>query len=278
MSTVVWCLFDSGNGSYSKCLTRLNRNKTLDTEFYAVGLDKTGRNTHFIELNLADYSRLFNEDNLFARLDKLPRPDVIIASPPCESWSVASAMRGDACWKRETVDSLFEPQTPLTRFSIRARRDYDNVQFKYDKSFLNRINGELCAYNTVEIIKRYKPHVFVIENPLTSRLWEYVEKIQGFRLPFLNKVFYSNYDYPIAKPTIFASNIALSLNDTPTSTGVGMRDWTKDYNLRSDIPQVLCEQIFVTIHTFLSQHKETINSRQVMRASTSKENEYEKQW
>lgn len=25
MSTVVWCLFDSGNGSYSKCLTRLNR-------------------------------------------------------------------------------------------------------------------------------------------------------------------------------------------------------------------------------------------------------------
>lgn len=94
MSTVVWCLFDSGNGSYSKCLTRLNRNKILDTEFYAVGLDKMGKNTHFIELNLADYSRLFNDDNLFTRLDKLPHPDVIIASPPCESWSVASAMRG----------------------------------------------------------------------------------------------------------------------------------------------------------------------------------------
>lgn len=269
MSTVVWCLFDSGNGSYSKCLTRLNRNKILDTEFYAVGLDKMGKNTHFIELNLADYSRLFNDDNLFTRLDKLPHPDVIIASPPCESWSVASAMRGgNACWKRETVDSLFEPQTPLTRFSIRARRDYDNVQFKYDKSFLNRINGELCAYNTVEIIKRYKPHVFVIENPLSSRIWEYIQTIQGFKLPYLNKTYYSNYDYPIAKPTIFASNIALNLDATPNSTGLAMGVWTKDYDLRSDIPQALCEQIFMTIHTFLSQHKETINARQVMRAST----------
>ena len=27
-------------------------------------------------------------------LDKLEPPDVILASPPCESWSVASAMKG----------------------------------------------------------------------------------------------------------------------------------------------------------------------------------------
>lgn len=35
---------------------------------------------------------LHNPKALWEPLDKLDRPDVILASPPCESWSVASAM------------------------------------------------------------------------------------------------------------------------------------------------------------------------------------------
>lgn len=45
---------------------------------------------------------LHNPNVLWEKLDRLERPDVILASPPCESWSVASAMKGgNACWKQE---------------------------------------------------------------------------------------------------------------------------------------------------------------------------------
>lgn len=45
---------------------------------------------------------LHKPNALWETLDGLDRPDVILASPPCESWSVASAMKGgNACWKQE---------------------------------------------------------------------------------------------------------------------------------------------------------------------------------
>lgn len=64
---------------------------------------------------------------MFETLDKLPKPDLIIASPPCERWSVASALKnGNACWKREDIsDSLFEPQKTPSPFTIRSKRDYE---------------------------------------------------------------------------------------------------------------------------------------------------------
>ena len=89
---IVWALFDSGNGSYFK-----SAQKFEEIEIYSIGLDIENKNDHFINLNLADYSYLFKDNTLFDTLDNLPKPDLIIASPPCESWSVASAMRGGQC-------------------------------------------------------------------------------------------------------------------------------------------------------------------------------------
>lgn len=90
----VWALFDSGNGSYTKGVKQMDAN----IDIYPIGIDIENKNNHFINMNLADYSRLFGDSTLFDTLDKLPKPDLIIASPPCESWSNASAMdRGNAC-------------------------------------------------------------------------------------------------------------------------------------------------------------------------------------
>ena len=86
---IVWGLFDSGNGSYAKVA-----NEIEEIEMYSLGLDITNRNDHFINIDLADYGYLFGDNEMFDRLDDLPKPDLIIASPLCESWSVASAMRG----------------------------------------------------------------------------------------------------------------------------------------------------------------------------------------
>lgn len=94
----VWALFDSGNGSYTQGVKALNEEGECDIEIHPIGIDVERKNNHFINLNLADYSRLFGDNTLFDVLDKLPHPDLIIASPPCESWSNASAMcEGNAC-------------------------------------------------------------------------------------------------------------------------------------------------------------------------------------
>ena len=249
---IVWGLFDSGNGSYAKVA-----NEIEDIEIYSIGLDITNRNNHFINLNLADYSYLFGNSKLFDNLDKLPSPDLIIASPPCESWSVASAMRGgNASWKQEQGDALFEPQEPLSRFTIRGVKDYKKYQFKYERSFINRINGELCTYNTMKIIDRYNPEIYIIENPASSRMWEYIENILEFDIPYDNLTYYSNYDYPLMKPTKFKSNIDLKLDDTRTLGEVAFKNFSKDYNERSNIPKKLVENIFeVTLNHFKKGNK-----------------------
>lgn len=52
---IFWCLFDSGNGCYARSLK-----KHKDINYYCVGIDRENKNDHFINLDLADYGRLFN--------------------------------------------------------------------------------------------------------------------------------------------------------------------------------------------------------------------------
>ena len=249
---IVWALFNSGNGSYTKGVKDLNDKGLCDIEIHPVGIDIERKNNHFINLNLADYSRLFGDNTLFDTLDKLPKPDLIIASPPCESWSNASAIpNGNACWKKEDLsDSLFKPQREPSQFTIRSNSDYEQAynNYKYDRQFMKRVNGELCVFNTIEIIKRYKPEFFIIENPASGRIWRYIEEVIGFELPFKNPTRYNNYGYPIQKPTKFASNLDLQLNNEANKPEVTWQDFSKSYNERSNIPQDLVKEIFTKVY------------------------------
>ena len=245
---IVWALFDSGNGCYTQAAIQCNSMQCNAMhcnaiEIYPIGIDIKNENDHFINLNLADYSSIFGNNILFDTLDKLPKPDLIIASPPCESWSVASAMwGGNASWKQETGAINRE----LSKFTVRGRKDYDlpQVQFKYDKSFLNRINGELCAYNTIKIIERYNPSVFIIENPASSRIWHYFNDILDFCFNYDNLTYYGDYGYPIKKPTKFKSNINLNLRKDNIKKDLEWGKFSKDYNIRSNIPLNLIKDIF----------------------------------
>lgn len=240
MKKIVWALFDSGNGSYAKAAEKFE-----DIEIYSIGLDIENKNHHFINLNLADYSYLFGNTQLFDALDQLPSPDIIIASPPCESWSVASAMKdGNASWKQQKGDGLFSPQVPLSRFTIRDYKDYEGYQFKPEKSIINRINGELCTFNLIKIIKLYDPKVYIIENPATSRMWDYIDRVLGFEIEHDNLTYYNNYDYPLKKPTKFKSNIDLSLKKVHIPGEVTFGNFSKSYNERSNIPKKLVDYIF----------------------------------
>ena len=96
-------------------------------------------------------------------------------------------------------------------FTVRYKSDYANTHnnLSFEKQFVKRVNGELTAFNTIQIIKNYTPKYFVIENPANSKIWEYIETVIGFELPFKNLTRYNNYDYPLQKPTKFSSNIYL---------------------------------------------------------------------
>lgn len=256
---IVWALFDSGNGSYTKGIKDLNEKGLCNIDVYPIGIDIEKKNNHFINLNLADYGRLFGDNTLFDTLDKLPKPDLIIASPPCESWSNASAMTGgNACWKQEDLsDSLFIPQKEASMFTIRNASDYEEayINYKYDRQFMKRINGELCTFNTIEIIKRYKPMYFVIENPASGRLWKYIDEVMGFKLPYLNLTRYNNYNYPLQKPTKFASNLYLGLKNDIIKQEIEWGNFSKSYNERSNIPQKLVIDIFSKVYNEFLKEK-----------------------
>lgn len=162
-------------------------------------------------------------------------------------------MGGNASWKQETGAINRE----LSKFTIRNRVDYDlpHVKFKYDRSFLNRINGELCIYNTIEIIKRYKPAVFVIENPASSKIWHYINDILDFKIPFDNLTYYSNYNYPLKKPTRFKSNVNLNLKSDKKIKGeIKFENFSKKYNERSNIPIDLILDIYRKVLTYLDKN------------------------
>ena len=237
---IVWSLFDSGDSSYRKTIEKY----FPSMENYSIGIDKLNKNSNFINLDLADFKEIFGENKMFNQLDQLPKPDIILASPPCESWSVASAMQGGNkfyVWEHGN----FEPRNDM---SICSKNDTPFKSYPW-KVLYTRVNGELSAYNTIRIIERYKPKYWVIENPYSSHLWSYLEKQHGWS-GILNKAHYSAYDdsFP-KKATGFLSNRWLSLKTTKEQAKITVgvnadgRKQVRDYNVRSRIPLLLVKDI-----------------------------------
>lgn len=249
----IWGLFDDGNGCYRQAVDEYNMNVGGQHTITSIGIGDACINQD-IAINT-----LHKPNALWEQLDKLDKPDVILASPPCESWSVASAMKGgNACWKQEKdmTINLFGEYEQGSKFTIRNHIDYENYQFKYDKSFLTRINGEMCIYNTLKIIERYKPKVFVIENPAYGRIWEYIANVIGFNIKYENLTYYNNYGYPIKKATKFGSNIDLKLLNENVKAEIGLKHYSNGsnrYNTRSNIPIGLVTDILKRCEQYIER-------------------------
>lgn len=255
---IVWALFDSGNGCYKQAAEIFFPDQI---DIYSIGIDIEQKNSHFLELDLGDYSELFGGMNMYEYLNTLPKPDVLLASPPCESWSVASSIKdGNVCWYTPQIHTLFGTYTAENPFALRTREQLEahfqkNPYFKkhWWKTVYNRINGELCAFNTIRIIEHYKPKVWVIENPQSSRIWRYYKVVQSF-YGIENVAHYNAYDKEFPKkPTTFYSNIYLPLKTTTKRPEVVIsrrkgdtRKVLKNYNERSNIPLLLIKDILNT--------------------------------
>ena len=273
---IIWALFDSGNGCYKQVVEK----HFPDVEIYSVGLDIENKNDHFIHLNLADFSEFFGGKGVFGTLDKLPRPDVILASPPCESWSqMLNIKNGTFAWQMEQeVTCLLDNHTVPTPFTIQTRENFYKAKKKlnahqgfkengqFEKQVKSRINGELTVLKTLEIIKKYEPRIWIIENPAYGRLWQYLRESYSFR-GIENLVCYNDYDTSFSqKPTIFMSNIYLDLVATRQKSAVIIRGGKcktekrkciRGYNERSNIPLPLVRDIIKVCKSELEKSKES---------------------
>jgi len=270
---IIWALFDSGNGCYKQAVEKY----FPDVEIYSIGIDIENKNDHFIHLDLADYSEIFTgESEFFKKLDELPRPDTILASPPCESWSQATSLKnGTNYWQTtQEINTLFGEYEVPTTFTLQTKKNFDDALEKrsgafkacWHKTIYNQVNGILCAFNTLRIIERYKPRIWIIENPQTSKIWDYYKQIHNF-VGIRNVAHYNYYDKEgLKKPTIFYSNIFLGLKTRQKKAKVVMnkksdvhdREVIYGYNNRSNIPLLLIKDILETCIKDLEKQKEVI--------------------
>lgn len=115
----------------------------------------------------------------------------------------------------------------------------------------------MCIYNTLKIIERYRPKIYIIENPAYSRIWDYIKEVIGFNIPHENLTYYNNYDYPIKKPTKFGSNIDLKLlkDDIRNTIKFNKLNITgvNRYNTRSNIPLQLIKDILTRCDHYITR-------------------------
>lgn len=145
------------------------------------------------------------------RLDKLPHPDIICASPLCQSFtSIMRFKKGEhACYTYS--DNTIALQTP------EAFEKYQNpfIPNNWLHFRQNALLGVKLLINTYLIISHYQPNYWYIENPRNGLMWHFIDVY--FRIKaFANACTYSSYGYPTMKPTIFLSNTKLNLKYEPS--------------------------------------------------------------
>lgn len=248
---ICWALFDSETGDYMSTVHKYFEDKI---EIYGIGISHYGKNTdHYLNFDLSDFTELFGGKGIGDKLlGLLPRPDIIVASPPCESWShMTSINNGNIHWKRY-ASKLFPENKVFQLQDIDVKTKF--IKNSGIKTFYTRVNGELCHQNTWEIIKTTHPKVFMVENP-DNYSWEYIRNyIANLPNMYLNKLVYSAYEPKRFSPKreIFASNIKLKLrNYSVVKNGNSIKSScdkngfiSKDYGTRSKIPELALKDFF----------------------------------
>lgn len=236
---IVWALFDDGVGSWNHC----GYDKELFT-IISIGINDNPdwENYYKIDLSLNNY-------DLIKQLEKLPKPDIIVASPPCESWSIADNQQ--RLYRKATSEGTIELFTEQNILDNNEKM-HKNRKRDYHKQWRTTLCGMETALATDLIVKHFNPKIWVIENPQTSKLWEFLP-IFGttLREGYANIAHYNSYnDEFTKKPTRFYSNVQLFLkaenkkSSTPWENVCG-------YDRRSSIPKDLLLDILQQILFYL---------------------------
>jgi len=225
----ILALFDDGNGSVKKALP--------EHDVVSVGIGNAD-----IVMDLADMKNI----KKLVDMHKTEPFDLLMASPPCESWSFATATRGggNAYRDKETLQlRTFDNWKELKYPSISklVARNAPEISEVYSRYLKGGINGDLTALFVFELVKALEIP-FVIENPLSSMLFE---RMTRNGLDFIkNSACYSAYsdEFPL-KRTGFASNVEMTLKNANTAKFRMKQLKSNRKILRSAIPADLIKDI-----------------------------------
>lgn len=229
MKKVIWSLFDSETAITQE----LNSDEYI---VYSIGLPSSSAITdNFIKMDLSRKSCL-------KKLEKLSKPDIIFASPPCETWVTVN------------IGNIIHFNRNYNEYNFYWQRNFKGNDFrpKYRK---NRLLGQKTAYYTSEIIKKFNPELWCIENGSSSLIFKYLYKYHGLK-GYQNKTYYSSYDNINfgRKPTTIYSNIKMNLrqdykkgskvivDEAKSKRKEGIK-YLKDYSERSAVPIQLYHHI-----------------------------------
>lgn len=200
---IIWDLFGGGQNSVYNSLKEFN---LLDKyEVYTFDItEPTHKNQFHIDLS---------QDNIINIFQHYPKPDIIVASPLCQSFSNVLNMKGGGTcfWK------LNNNKTKLIERSVKEFEKLKNGFTKNLKAdvqlFIKRL-GQKCIDNVIELIEYYKPKIWYIENPKLSLIWKYItlnkSKFYKKYNCYFNEASYGKYGFLTTKSTYFLSNVKMN--------------------------------------------------------------------
>lgn len=225
----IWSLFDSETA----ITQQLNSDEYI---VYSIGLPSSSAITdNFIKMDLSRKSCL-------KKLEKLPKPDIILASPPCESWVDVN------------IGSVIFYERNYNEHNLYWQRNFKPNNYAIHHRKL-RLLGQKTAYYTAEIIKKFNPELWCIENGSSSLIFKYLYKYHNLK-GNQNKTYYSSYDNINfgRKPTTIYSNLKMNLRNDIRKSNIATtnhikphqkRDYKvlRDYASRSAVPIQLYHHI-----------------------------------
>ena len=245
-------LFD-GNGCVSKALRKMGHDvRTLDI-------------LSFEHINYAMDILLFEISMLDGWI-----PDTIWASPPCETFSIVTGVKGggNLYWETVKIKGKVDHILPRTNFSTDKRLKFPERITTKRELHTRLLIKTIKLIN--QVLKSNPNLIWCIENPASGFMKHYIPNIQTGVIP--NVVTYCKYGSSYRKETNIFSNVKLNLEWCPTKhkrnnntchhtdslhrrndhrkqkDGVVI---PKTYLERSAIPTKLCEEIFTQIENIL---------------------------
>lgn len=201
---IVWDLFGGGHNSIYNALKQCDM--LNDFDIYTFDITNPVHEKQF-KVNLA-------QKNLIDFFAKFPKPDIITASPLCQSFSVILSMKtGGTCfWKLNYKKN---------KLVFRTIKEFEHLKSGFTKNlnaqtqkFIAQL-GKKCINNTIYLIKFFKPKYWYIENPKSSLMWKFIvlnrKDFFNPEIHFFNEASYGKYGFLSAKRTYFLSNIKMNL-------------------------------------------------------------------
>lgn len=210
---VIWDLFGGGCNSVSRAIAKYKMGSIFDV--YTFDVVETHKESYRGKLKHR-FQKYFNIDlsseNIIQIFKKFPKPDIILSSTLCQSFSnVLSMVGGGTCfWKQEIRRDKNCKLIERTPEEFERLKSGFTKKLNWEKQLFIKRLGEKCAINSVKLIDYYKPKAWYIENPSSSLLFQFLRVNLNFE-GFLNIACYGAYGFPQNKSGGFYSNIKLDL-------------------------------------------------------------------